>query len=263
MPNTRWLGRAPAVVVLVVASALVALPAPATARTCALVAHRGEHATATENGMRALRAAVRRGADYLEVDVRATRDDRLVLMHDETLRRTTNGTGRVDARSARGIERLRLNDGGRVPSLRQALRLGRDAGVRVLVDIKDMGRAVSYRRLARAVRDLGGGRVVVVSRFRTFLDRFGREAPRVARGVVTKERLRPREFRRYGAAVVHHRAITAGWLAAMRDAGLPVFAWTVNTTDEWDRLSGRVRGVITDATADYADYRRRSSTCRR
>lgn len=263
MTNARLAGRVSAVVVLVVISALVVLPAPATARTCALVAHRGDHAVATENGMRALRAAVRRGADYLEVDVRVTRDDRLVLMHDDTVRRTTNGTGRVDAKTARGIQRLRLNDGGRVPGLRQALRLGRDAGVRVLVDVKDMGRAVSYRRLARAVRDLGGRRVVVMSRTRAYLDRFGRVAPKVARAVVTKERLGPRHFRQYGVAVVHHKAITHGWLAAMRDAGLPVFAWTVNTTSEWDRLSGRVQGVITDSTAGYADYRRSSSTCQR
>lgn len=261
MPNTRWLGRVPAVVVLVVASTLVALPAPASASTCVLVAHRGHHASATENGMPALRAAVRRGADYLEVDVRVTRDDRLILMHDETVRRTTNGFGRVDMKTLRGVARLRLNDGGRVPGLRQALRLGQEAGVRVMLDLKDMGRAVSYRRLARAVSDHDGGGVVVVSRFRTYLDRFGRVAPRVARGVVTKERLRPREFRRYGTAVVHHQAITDGWLAAMRDAGLPVFAWTVNSTAEWDRLSGRVRGVITDATPDYADYRQSSSTC--
>lgn len=263
MPKNSLAGRASAVVVLVVASALTAPAAPAEARACALVAHRGFHKAATENGMRALRSAARNDADYLEVDVRATRDDRLVLMHDKTVGRTTNGTGRVHAKTARQVKRLRLNDGGRVPSLRRALRFGRDADMRVLVDVKSMGRAASYRRLARVVRQVGGGRVVVMSRHRTHLDRFGRLAPKVARAVVTRDRLRPRSFRRYGTAVVHHRAITRTWLARMRDAGLPVFAWTVNTTSEWDRLSGRVKGVITDATSGYDDYRESSRTCGR
>jgi glycerophosphoryl diester phosphodiesterase len=256
-----WPGRVCSAVVLVVASVLVAPVAPAEARACTLVAHRGFHKAATENGMRALRSAARHDADYLEVDVRTTRDGRLVLMHDRTVGRTTNGTGRVHAKTARQIRRLRLNDGGRVPTLRRALRFGRRADMRVLVDVKAMGGARSYRRLARAVRDVGGGRVVVMSRNRRHLDRFGRLAPKVARAVVTRDNRRPRRYRRYGAAVVHHRSITRTWLGRMRDAGVPVYAWTVNSSSEWDRLSGRVRAVITDATAGYDDYRERSSAC--
>lgn len=61
----------------------------------AVIAHRGGKALAPENTLAAFRNAVRLGVDYVEVDVRATRDGRLVLMHDGTVDRTTNGRGAV------------------------------------------------------------------------------------------------------------------------------------------------------------------------
>ncbi len=59
-------------------------------------AHRGLKAFAPENSLPAVRGAVELGLDLVEVDVRETADDRLVIMHDETVDRTTDGTGRVD-----------------------------------------------------------------------------------------------------------------------------------------------------------------------
>lgn len=253
--------RAVLVAALVVPSSLV--PARAvTTQACPMVAHRGEHGAATENGMRALRAAVRSGAEYLEVDVRTTRDDRLVLMHDKTVARTTDGTGHVREKTARQVGRLRLDDGGRVPSLRQAMRFAREADVRMLVDVKTMGRAASYRRLTRLVRRFPPSRVTVISRHRDHLDRIGSRVPNARRALVTDRRLRPRRFARYGAAVVHHRAITGGWLSSMRRAGVPVYAWTVNDRPGWELLSGRVTGVITDVPSRYAEFRRGNAACR-
>lgn len=60
------------------------------------VAHRGGAAFAPENTLEACRHGIRLGADYLETDVRRTRDGRLVLMHDSLLWRTTGRSGRVE-----------------------------------------------------------------------------------------------------------------------------------------------------------------------
>lgn len=251
----------PFLVVALVATAVLVAPTQAAARACPLVAHRGEHTVATENGLRALRRAVRSGAEYLEMDVRTTKDNRLVLMHDRTVGRTTDGRGRVRAKTARQVGRLRLDDGGRVPSLRRALGLAARADVRVMIDVKAMGGRTSYRRLARQVKDFGPRRAMLMSRHREHLDRFGRLVPRSPRALVTGDRLRPRRFARYDAAVVQHRAITLTWLRSMRRAGVPVYAWTLNREPHWDRLSGRVAGVITDVASDYAAYRRTSRRC--
>src|SRR6202035_2940947 len=61
----------------------------------AVISHRGEHLAHPENTLPAFQAAIDAGADFFELDVRTTADGRLVLMHDATVSRTTDGAGAV------------------------------------------------------------------------------------------------------------------------------------------------------------------------
>lgn len=74
-----------------------------------LFAHRGASAEAPENTLEAFERAIVHGADVLELDVHRTLDDEVVVFHDETVDRTTNGTGRVAART---LSELRALDAG-------------------------------------------------------------------------------------------------------------------------------------------------------
>ena len=60
-----------------------------------VIAHRGFSARAPENTMAAFRKAMELGSDAIEFDVRFSRDGHLVVFHDDTLERTTNGKGKV------------------------------------------------------------------------------------------------------------------------------------------------------------------------
>src|SRR5271170_4708859 len=60
-----------------------------------VISHRGEHLAHPENTLPAFQAAIEAGADFFELDVRTTSDGKLVLMHDSTVDRTTNGKGQV------------------------------------------------------------------------------------------------------------------------------------------------------------------------
>jgi glycerophosphoryl diester phosphodiesterase len=71
-----------------------------------VISHRGEHLHHPENTMPAFRAAVDAGADFVEVDVRTTADGRLVLQHDDTVDRCTNGHGKVSAMTFEEIRKL-------------------------------------------------------------------------------------------------------------------------------------------------------------
>lgn len=127
-----------------------------------------------ENSLAAIRAtAVAIPGSMVEIDVRRTADDVLVLMHDRTLDRTSTGSGRVGALSFDAVRRARLVDGaGRAtdeppPSLDEALAEARRAGVLVAVDLKADGDA-DLQRLARdvaaAVRRAGlDGRAMMIS----------------------------------------------------------------------------------------------------
>ncbi len=93
-----------------------------------VAAHRGASGTNPENTIPALLAAVRLGAAMLEFDVQLTADGVLVLMHDETVDRTTNGTGRTTTLNAAQINALDAGAwwdpqfaGVRVPTLKEAL----------------------------------------------------------------------------------------------------------------------------------------------
>jgi glycerophosphoryl diester phosphodiesterase len=95
------------------AVALLALLAPATAaanpwleRRVLHVAHQGGEIEAPSNTLYALAEAKRKGADVLEIDVHATRDGELVVIHDATVDRTTDGTGRVDAMTLEQVRAL-------------------------------------------------------------------------------------------------------------------------------------------------------------
>ncbi len=114
-----------------------------------ITSHRGDWRSAPENSVAGLDSAIRRGADLVEIDLQKTSDGQLVLMHDDTVDRTTDGTGRVADLTLAQIEGLHLQKGlggnqapvtaERVPTLEQALRTTRG---RALVNLD---KAWAYR----------------------------------------------------------------------------------------------------------------------
>ncbi len=109
-----------------------------------VISHRGEHLSHPENTLPAFQAAIDAGADYFELDVRTTADGHLVLMHDATVDRTTNGKGRVRDLT---FDQVRALDAGakfnpkftgtKVPTFEEALALAHGK-IGVYVDSKDI-----------------------------------------------------------------------------------------------------------------------------
>ncbi len=128
-------------------------------RTVSVIAHRGEHLSHPENTLAAYTAAMEAGADFFEVDVRTTADGKLVLMHDATVDRTTNGHGRVSALTLVQIRSLSVR-GEPVPGFEEALALARGrAGVYVdskRVSPADLVAALRRQRMSDHVVVYGG-----------------------------------------------------------------------------------------------------------
>lgn len=85
-------------------------PLPRRRHRFVVIAHRGDHTSAPENSLQALKNAVAAGADYAETDLRTTRDGHIVIMHDSRVDRTTNGTGPVAQLTLHEFRELRLKD---------------------------------------------------------------------------------------------------------------------------------------------------------
>ncbi len=124
-----------------------------------VAAHRGQPGqSAAENAMSSFAASLAAGVPFLEVDVATTSDGALVLMHDDTLDRTTTGSGPTTSRTLAEVEALKLKrpDGTvldeRVPLFADVLAWGRKVGACFEVDVK---RTTKFEDVVSAVRAAG------------------------------------------------------------------------------------------------------------
>jgi glycerophosphoryl diester phosphodiesterase len=120
-----------------------------------VAAHRGQpDPSAAENALSSFRASMTAGVPFLEIDVARTKDGVLVLMHDDTLDRTTTGSGAVSGATWDDVHGAKLKrPDGRVldegvPTLAEALEWGRQTGVRFELDVK---RTTPFKEVVDAV----------------------------------------------------------------------------------------------------------------
>ena len=83
--------------------------------------HRGAQREAPENTLRSFRRAHEVGADGVELDIRVSRDGHLMVIHDATVDRTTDGSGQVCELTREELDRLDAGEGERIPTLTEAL----------------------------------------------------------------------------------------------------------------------------------------------
>lgn len=220
-----------------------------------LIAHRGFARSFPENTLLAVRAAATL-ADLVEVDVRRCGSGELVVIHDETVDRVTDGSGRVRDLDLSALRDLDVLDSGTpIPTLREVF----DAvppSVDVTLDLKEADVAAEAVELAAAADS-----DALVSAFDPEALAAAREAdPAVPRALLFREN--PAANRRRAteldcAAVhPHHECCTPGAVERFHAAGLSVHAWTVADAATASRLAeAGVDGVI----ADRADVLERAS----
>jgi glycerophosphoryl diester phosphodiesterase len=224
-----------------------------------VIGHRGHGKGEGENTLASIERAARAGVDAVEIDVRPSRDGRVVVLHDENLERVTDGRdGRVAATSSWAeLSAIELAGGGRVPCLEQVLALCRAHDLALNVELKrDVpDRLAAVAALARVLAAASDGPRCWVSSFDPImLTALGRLLPNVPRALlVTHE-----GWRRalswltapLGAVAVHphHSLVSEQALARWHRMGLDVLAWTVNDAHDAERLLGwGVDGLISDA----------------
>lgn len=141
-----------------------------------VIAHRGLSGIAPENTLIAMKKALDLGADMIEIDVTLTRDGHVVLLHDETLDRTTNGRGRALEVTLEEIRRLDAGSwfaaeyaGEKIPTLAEALDLVKG---NILLNIEIKGEAVTETveggivdKVLQLVRERNMLKEVVISSF--------------------------------------------------------------------------------------------------
>lgn len=228
-----------------------------------IVAHRGGGALAPENTLGAIRAAASRGFKGVEFDVMLAGDGTPVLIHDETLERTTNGRGKVPDLPYEELARL---DAGawrgarwrneRIPRFEDAARLCRELGVWANVEIKPAkGRErATGEAVASMARELWSGVALppVLSSFSMEALRGAKdETPELPRGYLVDEI--PDDWRdgmgELGCIALHcnYRTLTRPLLEEIHAAGYAVLCWTVNDRRAAKKLLGwGIECLVTD-----------------
>jgi glycerophosphoryl diester phosphodiesterase len=210
--------------------------------------HRGVMGVEPENTLRSFLRAERAGLDGIELDLHLSKDGELVVMHDETVDRTTDGTGAVADLTAAELHALDAGKGEHVPLFGEVLdAVGDDLPVQA--EIKDVRAA---RVLARVLRERGlTERVQVLS----FHDEALREAARELPGITTvlvghgpEPDLAPRAIA-VGARLVSldMRLVNISAVDRCHEAGIDVMAWSVNTPRDLAVARGLgLAGAVTD-----------------
>lgn len=225
-----------------------------------VLAHRGGGALAPENTLAALRLAAALGFRGVEFDVMLAGDGTPVLMHDETLERTTGAKGAVARTPYAELAKLDAGDGERIPRFAEAAALCRSLGLWANVEIKP---ARGFERATgETVAELaaflwrGSAHAPVLSSFsREALEAAHAAAPGLPRGLVAEAL--PQDWKAALSALrctsLHcsHEHIHPAQVPEVRAAGYALLCWTVNAPQVARRLFGwGVNCVVTDALQD-------------
>lgn len=103
-----------------------------------IIAHRGASFYEPENTLRAIKRAIEMKADFVEVDVRISKDKELVIMHDADISRTTNGNGLVKDKTLRKLKKFDAGLGEKIPTLEEVIGLVKNK-VGLVIEIKEPG----------------------------------------------------------------------------------------------------------------------------
>ncbi len=227
-----------------------------------VIAHRGFSAAAPENTLAAVDAAIDVGADMVEIDVTLSADSHVVVIHDEALDRTTDGSGEVARLTLSELKELDAGSwfdprfaGERIPSLDEVLVRVRD---RILLNIEIKGEAVGRGiagKVVAAIREHGMTDRVIVSSFSPEALREMRAlAPEIRTAVLyNTEHHEGRDaveiVADLGASAfnIKRQRLTRRMHRRCREHGIPVGIYTVNEPRRMRRMVARsVDAIFTD-----------------
>ncbi|MEU5273955.1 glycerophosphodiester phosphodiesterase family protein, partial [Streptomyces hygroscopicus] len=236
--------------------------AASCARTYA-IGHRGAPEIAPENTTASLEAAADRGADWVETDVQFTKDGHPILMHDATVDRMTDGTGRVDQLTADEISRLTVKGGGHVPTLEEALASLKSRAARLLLEIKGQQTSAAVERALKLVAEAGMTERTVVQSFDEDVVRDTSASSYKTKVALLRSQLDPDPVATARTLALSAYAVKFNGLSSrpavvdqLKAAGIEVFVWTVDGESEWQlATSWGVDGVITNRPERFLPWR--------
>lgn len=196
------------------------------------IGHRGARAYEPENTILSFKRALELGVNAIELDVRKTKDNELVVIHDAEVDRTTNGKGLVSELTLSEIKKLSTEKGEKIPTLEEALDFI-DRKAKILVEIKEVG---IEDKVLDIIRKKGlEDNVIIISFYEEALKRIRELDDSIKTGLIYVKHKDP-----VGSALLlkaqyllpMYKFIYLPLLNKAHEKGLKIIAWTINTPEE-------------------------------
>ncbi|MFX1484544.1 MAG: glycerophosphodiester phosphodiesterase [Promethearchaeota archaeon] len=213
-----------------------------------IIAHRGASGHAPENTLLSYEKAWRFGATMIELDVHETIDGHLVCIHDSTIDRTTNGTGKVDSLNLEEIQSYDAGLGQKVPVLEDVFAFARDK-IQINIELKTAG---IEEKLVSLVTDMEMTNEVLVSSFlHICLSEIRELDERIRTAILVQHKIDdlPSYAKELGSYAINlAKELTSSHLVSnAHEFGIKVFPWTVNEESLMtELLQNGIDGLITD-----------------
>jgi len=228
-----------------------------------IIAHRGASAHAPENTLPAFQLALDQSADGIELDVMLSKDDRLIVIHDSTLERTTNGKGNVLDHSYAELKELdagyHFGDAFKNTPLPLLDEVYEQFGGKFKINVE----LKNYHRPYDQLPDIALALTkehnlldsVIFSSFNARnLIKLRKAEPKVQTGLLCLPGFAGALYRggfgrryRYDALHPHHSDVSQNLVQSLHKRGKQINVWTVNKTDDLLKMAGfGVDSVITD-----------------
>jgi glycerophosphoryl diester phosphodiesterase len=203
-----------------------------------VIGHRGAKALKPENTLQAIRAAASCRAEMVEVDVRLSKDGTLVLMHDDTVDRTTKGSGNVE-----DLSQEELKDLG-VPTLSEALALVKDLSLGIVVEMKEEG----LEEMVSGALTGTGINALIASFYHSSL-REVKELSGLKTGIIISSLpVKPVDLALWADAdAIFPKRVSPRMFKDAHRYGIKVYPWVINSAEEaaWMLKLG-ADGLVTD-----------------
>jgi glycerophosphoryl diester phosphodiesterase len=233
-----------------------------------VIAHRGDHTNAPENTIAAYKNAIKIGADFIEVDLRTTKDSQLVVMHDATINRMTGINGSIHNITFDSLRKLEVRESKHpewgnhvIPTFQEVLKLSKRR-INIYLDFKNASAKSAYNEIVAA--GMENNVVVYINNPNQFTD-WRNVAPNIPLMISLPGTVKTKEalfqvLEKYQTDLLdgNYNEYNVETVAAAKEKNIPIWA-DIQSIDEnptlWDKaLNLSLQGLQTDHPKALIDY---------
>ncbi|MFX1257456.1 MAG: glycerophosphodiester phosphodiesterase [Promethearchaeota archaeon] len=219
-----------------------------------IIGHRGANNLAPENTLKSFRKAIEAGADYIEFDIRQSKDGEIVIMHNDDIFITTGQEGSIKKMTLEELRKLNCGEGEKIPTLQELIELARGK-IGLQCEIKVPGLT---EKLAKKIKEENLTNTSIISSF-MFIELLSLQKlnPNLKLGLlipqyIKSSRILKRQIQKvinnnFYSVHLYYKSIDGELVNFAHDNKLKVIVWTVNSKTAMKKIINMdIDGIITD-----------------